>query len=494
MDGYIIKTFIVEFFLLVAVLSILLYNASVLSSSSYNFPILDKEAYNQSLFILFICFLLSVGTDFGSVSALSLFSNDITALSVKTVLIVAIIGALICGKPYFITKNINLFEYYIIVLLAIFSLLFLTCSTDLISIYLCLEMQSLCFYILASFNRYSVFSTEAGLKYFVLGAFASCIFLFGASILYGLTGTTNLANFSLLFSEFGNTDLNFYIVFFGVVFLLVTIFFKLAAAPFHIWSPDVYEGAPLNSTIIFVLVPKIVFLLLIFRLFYSSFFSLFVEFKTIFLICGVLSVLFGSILALQQKRLKKLLIYSSISHVGFMLLAYSTGSILGATAVFYYIFFYIITGMLIWGICSLSYYYAPNSSLYLTDFASMAKTNPAQGLALALAFFSLAGVPPLVGFSMKFFIFSASIEAHLFEVSLLIILLSVVGSFYYLRVIKIIFFEKQEKYDILTISKDVNDLIYILIALSFFVIIFGFIDPTLFILYAYKIVLGCMYF
>src|SRR5690554_4723133 len=167
MDSYILKSFIVEFFLLISILAILLYNASILSFSSWNFPLLDKEAFNQSLFVLFICFLLSLNNDVTSLSPLDLFSNDIASLSIKTLLIFAIIGALICGKPYFISKNIDLFEYYTIVLLAIFSLLFLTASTDLISIYLCLEMQSLCFYVLAAFNRYSVFSTEAGLKYFV---------------------------------------------------------------------------------------------------------------------------------------------------------------------------------------------------------------------------------------------------------------------------------------------------------------------------------------
>src|SRR5690606_3627535 len=263
MDSYILKSFIVEFFLLVGILAILLYNASILSFSSWNFPLLDKESYNQSLFILFICLILSLNNDLTCFSALHLFSNDVTSLSIKTLLLVAIIGSLICGKPYFLSKNINLFEYYSIVLLSVFSLLFLTSSTDLISIYLCLEMQSLCFYVLAAFNRYSVFSTEAGLKYFVLGAFSSCLFLLGSSVLYGLTGTTNLANLSLLLTDLDSNIINVSFIYFGLIFILVTIFFKLTAAPFHIWSPDVYEGSPLSSTILFILVPKTIFLLLI---------------------------------------------------------------------------------------------------------------------------------------------------------------------------------------------------------------------------------------
>lgn len=492
MDSYILKSFIVEFFLLIGVLSILLYNASILSFSTWNFPLLDKESFNQSLFVLFICLILSLNNDITSFSSLSIFSNDVTSLSIKTLLIFAILGSLICGKPYFISKNINLFEYYTIVLLAIFSLLFLTSSTDLISIYLCLEMQSLCFYVLAAFNRYSVFSTEAGLKYFVLGAFSSCLFLLGSSVLYGLTGTTNLANLALLLTDLDSNIINVSFIYFGLIFILVTIFFKLTAAPFHIWSPDVYEGAPLSSTIIFILVPKTIFLLLILRIFYSTFFSYFVVFKNIFLICGILSVLIGSLLALQQKRLKRLLIYSSISHVGFMLLGYATGTLVGITAVFYYIIFYIITGFLIWGLLSVTFSNT-KKSLYLTDFAMLGRTHPAIAYALALGFFSLAGIPPLIGFSMKFFIFSASIQANMFEISAIIILLSVIGSFYYLRFVKILFFEKNIKYNLFISDNYFNDLVYLLVAFSLFVIIFGFIDPSLFLLFSYKIGLGLMF-
>jgi len=493
MDSYLFKSFIMEFFLLGSVLTILLYNATILSLSTYNFPILDKETYNQSLFVLFICILLSFNTDFGSFSALTLFSNDISAISLKTVILIAMTGSLICGKPYFLSKQINLFEYYVLVLLALFSLLFLTASTDLISIYLCLEMQSLCFYVLAAFNRYSIYSTEAGLKYFVLGAFSSCIFLLGSSIIYGLTGTTNLANLSILLTDLDVSTINFSIIFFAITFLLITIFFKITAAPFHIWSPDVYEGAPLNSTIIFILVPKTVFLLLILRLFYSSFFSFFFAFKSVFIFCGILSVLLGSILALQQKRLKRLLVYSSISHIGFILLAFSTGTILGATAVFYYIIFYIITGFLIWGLISLIYSNT-KQTIYLTDLSMLIKTNPAVAFALALGFFSFAGVPPLIGFSMKFFIFSAAMKANMFEISAIIILLSVIGSFYYLRFIKILFFEKKEKYEVFISENLQTDLTYVLSSLSLFVICFGFFDPTLFLLYSYKVVLGIMSF
>src|SRR5690606_2211208 len=193
-------------------------------------------------------------------------------------------------------------------------------------------------------------------------------FFLGSFCFYGLTGNTNFTNLSFLLTDFDSNIINVFFIYFCLIFILVTIFFKLTAAPFHIWSPDVYEGSPLSSTIIFILVPKTIFLLLILRIFYSTFFDYFFVFKNIFLICGILSVLVGSLLALQQKRLKRLLIYSSISHVGFMLLGYSTGTLLGITAVFYYMIFYIITGFLIWGLISLSFA-DTKKSLYLTDFA-----------------------------------------------------------------------------------------------------------------------------
>lgn len=495
MDGYVIKTFTVEIFLLTAILAVLLYNSSLLSNSYFNFPILDRETYIQTIFILGICVLLSLNIDFGTVTTLNLFFNDYTAISSKTILFLSSIGVLICGQPYFVRKKINLFEFYIMILLAIFSLSFLLTSTDLLSLYLCIEMQSLCFYVLATFNRNSVFSTEAGLKYFVLSAFASSLFLFGASFLYGLTGTTNLIHYSMLFHDFNPTVFDLSLIIFGVLFILIALFFKINAVPFHFWSPDVYEGAPLNATIFFVLVPKFVYFVLIFRLFYLAFHSFFDQLNIIFLFLGVLSVLIGSILALKQRRLKKLLIYSSISHVGFMLLALSTGSTFGFVSIFYYIILYILTGFVTWGILSLYSAYSDKNTLYLTDFSSLVKTNPSLAFALAISFFSLAGVPPLIGFSMKYFIFTSAMTQQMYELSFLIIILSVIGSFYYLRFIKIIFFEKQENYNFI-VPKDnfIYDFLYFLISLCFFVVLFGFFDPSIFLLFSYKIVLGLLTF
>lgn len=493
MDSLTLKTFLVEFFFSVSLLATLIYNSAIVRS--VQFPLFDREVYSQTLFLLVLGGFIVFNTDFGTFTPGLLFGTDGLALSSKLILCISLFAALVLGQSHFYRAKINLFEFYSITLLALISLMILVSSYDLISIYISLEMQSLCFYILAAINRYSAFSTEAGLKYFVLGAFISGLFLFGASILYGITGTTNLNSYALLFSSdltsisdiSGHSDLNLSIFFLGVLFILVAILFKLSAAPFHIWSPDVYEGAPLNSTIIFVIVPKLVLLVVLFRVLYYSFFTYFGDFQSLLIISGILSVLIGSFMALRQKRVKRLLIFSSISHVGFLLLGCATGTVLGLTSVIYYLIFYLITSVLVWGAITLLTN-KTGSSLYLTDLAVLARTNPILGFTLALGFFSLAGIPPLVGFSMKFFIFSAAINADLYMASVLIILLSVLGAFYYLRVIKVAYFEKLNTYKNILVIND--EFTVFLISVSFILITVTFFNPNFFLLQSYKMALS----
>ncbi len=483
MDSLTLKTFLVELFFSLSLLATLIYNSAIVRS--IHFPLFDREVYSQTLFLLVLGGMIVLNTDFGAYTPGLLFGTDSIAMSSKFILCVSLFAALVLGQSHFSRAKINLFEFYSVTLLALISLMILVSSYDLISIYVAIEMQSLCFYILAAINRYSAFSTEAGLKYFVLGAFISGLFLFGASILYGITGTTNLNSYALLFSSDLTSDLNLSILFLGVLFILVAVLFKIAAAPFHVWSPDVYEGAPLNSTIIFVIVPKLVLLVVLFRILYYSFFTYFGDFQSLLLISGTLSVLIGSFMALRQKRVKRLLIFSSISHVGFLLLGCATGTVLGLTSVIYYVIFYLITSVLVWGVVALL---TNNTALYLTDLAVLARTNPVLGFSLAMGFFSLAGIPPLVGFSMKFFIFSAAMNADLYMASTIIILLSVLGAFYYLRVIKVAYFEKQNTYKNLLVIND--EFTVFLISLSFVLITVTFLNPNIFLLQAYKMALS----
>jgi NADH-quinone oxidoreductase subunit N len=396
--------------------------------------------------------------------------------------------ALLVGQNYFVSSRLNLFEFFLTNLLVTLSLLVLVSATDLLPVYLSIEMQSLSFYILASFNKYSAFSTEAGLKYFVLGAFVSGFFLFGSSLLYGATGSTNFFSYSLLFSEGFDYDLQKKILLLGIFFLLIVFLFKISAAPFHVWSPDVYEGAPLSSTIVFVLVPKLVLFLLIFRLLYFSFPIFFADFQPVLLLSGVLSVLLGSFMAIRQKRLKRLLVYSSITHAGFLLLGCASGTVLGLTSIVYYIIFYITTNTLVWGVLAVMHSYT-GSPVYISDLSTLARTNPGLAITFCLGLFSLAGIPPLVGFSMKFFIFQSAMSAALYPLSWLILMLSAVGSFYYLRLIKIVYFEYHGMKEILTSTTN-SEALYPLISFCFFLVVFAFFQPDFPLLLSFRMALG----
>jgi NADH-quinone oxidoreductase subunit N len=266
----------------------------------------------------------------------------------------------------FVLQSLNFFEYFSILLLSILSLLLLVSSCDLISTYLVIEMQALCFYILASFRRNSAFSTEAGLKYFIAGAFISGIFLLGASLVYGSLGTLNFNTLSLLLSFNLNTDL-IYIKMFslvGILLITITLLFKVAAAPFHFWAPDVYEGAPLSSTIIFSILPKLV----IFSFFIKwlcVISSLFYSIKDFFVIIGLFSVFVGTFFALSQKRVKRLIVYSSIAQIGFLVAALETGSVSGFSSIFFFLVIYIISSILIWNHLTLFYNFQKIGNLFV---------------------------------------------------------------------------------------------------------------------------------
>jgi NADH-quinone oxidoreductase subunit N len=316
----------------------------------------------------------------------------------------------------------------------------------MISLYLAIEMQSLCLYVLAASKKDSSFSTEAGLKYFILGSFSSALLLFGISILYGCTGTTNFDSFYLFFSELDLTTFTLTgIVEKALFFISAAFFFKIAAAPFHMWVPDVYEGSPTSSTIFFAVIPKIV-LFSVFLRFFEIIFGPFEEtFLIVLMFVSISSVLVGSFAALRQKKLKRLLAYSSISHVGYLLLAFSSNSLEGTQSLFFYLIIYMITSLCLWSvIVSLDTSANREKSKTLVDLASIANINPLLGFTGMIAFFSLAGVPPLAGFFAKMEIFISALSSSLFFTSFVAILSSVVSSFYYIRLIKTMYFENRK--------------------------------------------------
>jgi NADH-quinone oxidoreductase subunit N len=368
----------------------------------------------------------------------------------------------------------------LLTLLSILGLLLLVSSNDLITAYLAIEMQSLSFYVLATFKRESAFSTESGLKYFILGAFSSGLILFGSSYIYGLTGSLNFTDLSILLDGFTfESKLDSFSTLDGlkifILFIVTGLLFKLAAAPFHMWSPDVYEGAPTSSTAIFAIVPKIAIFVLLTRIFHGSFYSLIDSWQQMIIFSAIISVVIGSFVALKQRKLKRLIAYSAISHVGYLLIAFSTGTFEGSQALFFYMVIYMITGLATWSIV-LSIDSIYGSTKNLSDITALVQINKTMAITFSLILFSLAGIPPLAGFYAKMYVFLVAMSSSFYLPAIVAVLSSVISTFYYIRIIKVIYFEKPEGFLFYFPVSQVTSLI---LGTSFFLIVLLFIEPHL---------------
>jgi len=505
MDAIILKSFIPEIFFSVCILIQLVFNARLINNLNYNFPVIDKEASNQSFFILFCLLMLFSNLEIEGFFSNLLFLNDNGAILLKSVVVLSSLFVLSIISRGVIFQNLNFFEFYTVFLLSVFALLLLVSSYDFISAYLVIEMQALCFYILASFRRNSAFSTEAGLKYFISGAFISCIFLFGCSLIYGSMGTLNFNSLSLLLSFPLSEELLYvkYMLMIGCLFIFITFFFKIAAVPFHFWSPDVYEGAPLSSTVIFSILPKIV----IFHFFIkciSAFSQIFYEFQYLFLVVGTLSIFIGTFFALRQKRVKRLVIYSSITQVGFLVAALATNTVDGFASIYFFLFIYILTSILVWGFITEFYNSQQEvnifrktsfTPLFLSSLSNYFKINKVGAFSLMVIFFSIGGIPPLSGFLSKIFILFGLIGSDFWLVSVFVVLISSISVFYYIRIVKILFFEtkdlKANNHNIQT-SFPVNlfDTYCCSLSLGLYLLFFFFLFPEMPMLGSYYIVLS----
>jgi proton-translocating NADH-quinone oxidoreductase chain N len=359
------------------------------------------------------------------------------------------LGSLIISLNFIIDNKVNIFEYFILILFSVFGLLCFIASFDLISMYISLEVQSLAFYILASLRKDSSFSTEAGLKYFILGAFSSGILLLGISFIYGVVGTTNFENLGKFFIGFDFFifsadifDVNNRIIL-GIICIFIGILFKLTAAPFHMWAPDVYEGSPYHVTVIFSVIPKIGLFGVAIKIFYFALYEGLFYWQSVALFCSILSIIIGTLKALQQNKIKRFLAYSSISHVGFLLLGFATGTFIGLQSLLFYLIIYTIMMLNIWSILiSLNIKNKKYKQIrYINDLQGLVKTDPLLAYTFAINMFSMAGIPPLAGFFAKFYILFVSLESGFNLFVIFSILLSVVSAFYYIRFIKIIFFD-----------------------------------------------------
>jgi len=404
----------------------------------------SKLILNISLIILIITAVITFNETLGVKQTL-LFNGsiiiDYLSSFMKIVTLLAAFFVLVISSSYLRTLKIFKIEYPILILSSVLGMMVMISSNDLIVFYMGLELQSLALYVLATFNRDQLKSSEAGLKYFVLSALSSGLLLYGCSLIYGFTGSTN---FYIIANQLNSNE---YMLTFGIVFILVGLAFKISAVPFHMWAPDVYEGSPTSVTLFFTMVPKIAALTVFIRFLYVPFLNLVDQWQMILIFLSIASMLFGSIAAIGQTNLKRLIAYSSIGHIGYALAGLASGTNDGIQSSIIYITIYILMNL---GLFSCLLMMKRNNEYYedIEDLSGLSKNHPTLSLSLLVILFSLAGIPPLAGFFAKFYIFKSVIEQSMYFLAIVGLLSTVIAAFYYLRIIKIIYFDKEkEKYD-----------------------------------------------
>jgi len=360
---------------------------------------------------------------------------DKLSIFMKVLTLLFCLFVLLSSKDYIKSNSIDKIEYPIIILASTLGMVLMISSYDLIIFYLGLELQSLCLYILASFKRDDERSTEAGLKYFVLSALASGLLLYGCSLIYGFTGSTNFEIISENLRE-ANTG-----AVFGMVFIIVGLAFKVSAVPFHMWTPDVYEGSPTSVTSFFALVPKIAALTVFIRFMYVPFINVISHWQTIIIFLSIASMILGAVAAIGQSNIKRLMAYSSIGHMGYALAGLAPGTNTGIHSTIIYLTIYLVMNL---GAFGCIFMMKRENVFYekINDLSGLSKNHPMLALGFLIILFSLAGMPPLAGFFAKFYIFMAVIEAKMYTLAIIGLVTTVVSAFYYLRIIKVIYFDK----------------------------------------------------
>ena len=366
------------------------------------------------------------------------FIIDRLSIFMKFLTLIFCAFVLTASRDYVKKTNIDKIEYPILIISSTQGMLIMISSYDLIVFYLGLELQSLCLYILASFRKDNESSTEAGLKYFVLSALASGLLLYGCSLIYGFTGSTNFEVIS------NNLDASNTGAVFGIVFVIVGLAFKISAVPFHMWTPDVYEGSPTSVTSFFALIPKIAALTVFIRFMYVPFLNVIDQWQTIIIFLSIASMILGAVAAIGQTNIKRLMAYSSISHMGYALAGLAAGTNAGVQSTIIYLTIYLVMNL---GAFGCIFMMKRENIFYenINDLSGLSKNHPMFALGFLIILFSLAGIPPLAGFFAKFYIFMAVIESKMYALAIIGLVTTVISAFYYLRIIKIIYFDKPKK-------------------------------------------------
>ena len=443
-------------------------------SINFNINLLTLQIFTFGFILVYFCPLF-IMFDWNY-----LLISDFYTYKLKMIILLSVIGWTSLNSFYIRKEFINSFEYWILIILSIIAMFLILKTYDLLSMFLAIEFQSLIFYIIVSFKRTSEFSTEAGLKYFILGAFSSILLLFGSSLFYHLTGLTNFGDITKFLTGLTFNDSTYmFNLSTSLIFLIVSLLFKLGAAPFHMWTPDVYEGSPTSTSSFLIIMPKIAIIVLIIRLFFISFQDYFFIWEKIILYSSLISLIIGSFGAFIQKKWKRFIAYSSINHIGFITLALSTGDNFGKFSVIFYTFIYIITMFIIFStIISYRIYKYPlhYQTRFLNNFHGLSKINPILALTITLILFSIAGIPPLSGFFAKMFVLLTALQNNIYGLSIIAIIISCLSCFYYIRLIKIMYFSSIENW---LITYPLNKEISLILAISLYFICLLFLDLEL---------------
>ena len=388
----------------------------------------------------------------------------------KALVLIASALAIIISRGYLERQGIARFEFTVLIVLATVGMMMMISANDLISLYLGLEMQSLSLYVIAAFQRDDTRSTEAGLKYFVLGALASGLLLYGSSLVYGFASTTSFDELAARFQGAGEPAVGLVV---GIVFILAGLAFKVSAVPFHMWTPDVYEGAPTPVTAFFSVGPKIAAMALFVRVMVGPFGELADQWQQIVVFVSMASMVLGAFAAINQRNIKRLMAYSSIGHVGYALIGLAVANETGVRGIMIYMAIYLFMNLGAFA-CILTMIRGGRMVEGIDDLAGLSRSHPLVALAMALFMFSMSGIPPLAGFFGKLYIFLAAIEAGLYALAVIGVLSSVVAAFYYLRIVKVMYFDEAEE----SLDRPIGREIGMVLAGTSLVIVFFFALPS----------------
>jgi NADH-quinone oxidoreductase subunit N len=384
--------------------------------------------------------MLVAGEHAGAIVFNGAFVIDEFAVFMKLLVLIGSLAAILMSMDYMRDLRLEKFEFPILILFATAGMMMMISANDMIAVYIGIELQSLSLYVMAAFRRDAIKSTEAGLKYFVLGALSSGMLLYGMSLIYGFTGSTNFTKIAFALDAMHEQGVQVGLIF-GLVFMLAGLAFKISAVPFHMWTPDVYEGAPTPVTAFFASAPKIAAIALLTRVVFAAFPSSSEQWQQIMAFLAITSVLLGAFAAIGQTNIKRLMAYSSIGHVGFVLIGLAAATPEGVRGMMLYMVIYLAMTIGVFAVI-LSMRRSEGMVEDIGQLAGLSRTSPVMAFLLAMLMFSLAGIPPLAGFFAKWFVFVAAIKEGLYVLAVIGVLASVVGAFYYIRIIKIMYFDE----------------------------------------------------